>query len=423
MRILLSGATGFIGSHLLDALLAEGHEVTAVARHAGMARTGVSWLQADFASDTAQSVWEPRLEGIDAVINTVGIFRESGRQRFDTLHTATPIALFGACAAAGVGTVIQLSALGADSHASTAYHLSKKRADDALAKLPLHAAIVQPSLVYGKDGASARAFRTLASMPLALRFGSAPQLVQPIHIDDLCEALVKLLREPAPWHGAARLALVGPRALPFTDYLAALRAAMGMGRLRVLQLPGWLARGLARVAGKLPGALLDADALSMLNRGNSADVADTARLLGRWPRPPEAFIEDARAERMQAKLGWLLPMLRAAIAAVWIATAIVSAGLYPVGQSYVLLERSGIPAALAPLMLYGACLLDLLFGLGTLFLPRRRWLWRAQLALIGFYTVVIAVRLPEFLLHPYGPLTKNLPMLAAIWLLAELEDN
>jgi hypothetical protein len=92
-----------------------------------------------------------------------------------------------------------------------------------------------------------------------------------------------------------------------------------------------------------------------------------------------------------------------------------------VQDSYRLLERSGVPPALGPLMLYGAASFDLLMGLGTLFLKRRRWLWRAQLALIGFYTVVIAFKLPEFLLHPYGPLSKNLPMLAAIWLLAELD--
>jgi hypothetical protein len=74
-------------------------------------------------------------------------------------------------------------------------------------------------------------------------------------------------------------------------------------------------------------------------------------------------------------------------------------------------------------MLYGAATFDLALGLGILLLARRRWLWLAQLGLIGFYTVVIAVKLPEFLLHPYGPLTKNLPMLAAIWLLYELEER
>jgi cell division protein FtsW (lipid II flippase) len=74
-------------------------------------------------------------------------------------------------------------------------------------------------------------------------------------------------------------------------------------------------------------------------------------------------------------------------------------------------------------MLYGAAGFDLALGLGTLLLARRRWLWLLQIVLILFYSVVIAWKLPEFLLHPYGPLTKNLPMLAAIWLLYELEER
>ncbi len=430
MRILLTGATGFIGTHVRDALLAEGHSVRCAARHPGPQRhPRLSWLAVDFSRDTDQSVWQQRLDGIDAVINTVGIFREHDRQRFAALHVDAPRALFAACAAsARPPTVIQLSALGADAKADTAYHLSKKAADDYLASLPLRAYIVQPSLVYGKDGVSARAFKTFASMPCALRLGHAPQLVQPIHVDDVAAAIVNLLRQDSAVHGEAnpaalRVPLVGPRALPFIDYLAALRAALGMGRLRVLTLPDALARAVAAVAGKLPGALLDADALRMLNRGNSADPALTERLLGRAPRSLESFVEDPDAERVQAKLNWLLPVLRAALAAVWIATAIVSAGLYPVADSYRLLERAGVPWAWAPLMLYGAAGFDLLMGIGTLWLKRRRWLWHAQLALIGFYTVVIAWKLPEFLLHPYGPLTKNLPMLAAIWLLAELEET
>ena len=113
------------------------------------------------------------------------------------------------------------------------------------------------------------------------------------------------------------------------------------------------------------------------------------------------------------------------IATVWIATAWVSALVYPAAESYRLLERTGVPAALAPLMLYGAAGLDLLLGVATLALPRARRgpLWLAQLALIAFYSLLIAWRLPEFLAHPYGPLTKNLPMLAAIWLLYELEKG
>ena len=161
----------------------------------------------------------------------------------------------------------------------------------------------------------------------------------------------------------------------------------------------------------------------MLDRGNTADPGPTLRLLGRPARRIASFIVDPGAERARAKLDWLLPVLRMSIAVVWIFTAIVSAFVYPAAESFDLLARTGIPPPLQPLMLYGAAAFDLLLGIGILVLKRRRWLWLMQLALIGFYTVVIAIKLPEFLVHPYGPLTKNLPMLAAIWLLYVLEKE
>ncbi|MET0982063.1 MAG: SDR family oxidoreductase [Telluria sp.] len=428
MRILLTGASGFIGQHLLQALLADGHHVVCAVRTPHTSTDPrLSYVHADFAKDTDKSVWLARLSGVEAVINTVGIFRESGSQRFERLHLETPRALFAACAESDhVRIVIQLSALGADREADTRYHLTKRAADDYLASLPLRAYIVQPSLVYGKEGTSARVFKGLASMPFALRFGSAPQRVQPVHIDDVVGAILALLRHRlpmAPGVTAMRVPLVGPEALPFTDYLARLRRAMGLGRLRVLPLPGALARMMAKCGRWLPGGLLDEEALRMLDRGNTGAPVVISQLLGRPLKTIDEFVTDPRAERTLAKLTWLLPALRWSIVAVWIATAIVSFGLYPVEASYDLLARTGIPPALQPLMLYGAASFDLLLGLGIAFLPRRRWLWLVQLALIGFYTVLIAFKLPEFLLHPYGPLTKNLPMLAAIWLLYELEED
>ena len=423
MHILLTGANGFIGRHLQAALLKQGHHVTCATR-SPIALPGeqVTHLSIDLKRDTDKSIWLPRLRDVDVVINAAGIFKQTSQQSFAALHTEAPCALFAACAdSSSVKLVIQLSALGADEGADTPYHLSKKKADDYLASLPLRAYVVQPSLVYGPDGASAKLFKVLASMPFTLRFGPAPQLVQPIHVDDVVAAIAALVREPLPANGSGvqRIALVGPVALPFTDYLATLRAALGLGKLRVLRLPSVL----ARMAAGLRIGLFDRDTLRMLDRGNHADATLTTGLLGRAPRAPDSFIENPAAERAHAKLGWLLPVLRYAIASVWIATAIVSAGLYPAALSYELLERTGIPPAYGPLMLYGASAFDLLLGLGIVLLSHRRWLWLMQLGLIGFYTVVIAWKLPEFLLHPYGPLTKNLPMLAAIWLLYELEDK
>jgi uncharacterized protein YbjT (DUF2867 family) len=420
MHILLTGATGFIGSHLAPLLLAQGHEVLSAGRHRA-ADERIGFIEADFAHDSAKADWMARLKNVDVVINAVGIISETAGQSFAALHTQTPAALFAACVEAGVKLVIQISALGADENAVTPYQLSKRAADDYLATLPIASRIVQPSLIYGAEGASSRMFRTIATLPLSVRFGSAPQLVQPIHIDDVCAAIAALVREPAGAH-SERIALVGPRAVAFPDYLAALRRQMGLGRQYTLSMPSWIARAVAHVAGLLPGSALTPDTFDMLARGNTADAGAVTGLLGRPPRDVTAFIDHPRAERQLAQLGWLLPLLRVSIAMVWLWTAWVSAFVYPVQESYALLARSGVPGPLAPLMLYAASAFDLAMGIACLAL-RRRWIWLAQLALIGFYTVVIALKLPEFIWHPYGPLSKNLPMLAAIWTLYELEKR
>jgi len=420
--VLLTGASGFIGSRLAEALVAAGHEVVCAVRDPSRWSEGrYRTLQADFLRDTAPEAWRPRLAGIDVVINAVGIIREKGAQTFSRLHEEAPRALFQACADVGVRLAIQVSALGADQHAQSRYHLSKKRADDFLAALPVRSVIVQPSLVFGAGGTSAALFTMLASLPLIALPGRGEQQIQPVHVDDVVAAIVALLTHPVP--SGARVALVGPEPMSLRCFLAKLRRAMGLGNARFALVPLPLVR-LAAAAGRfLPGSLLDAETLQMLERGNTGDPAQITSLLGKAPRAPSAFITDTRGMRVQAQLDWLLPMLRFSIALVWIITGIVSLGLYPVEDSYALLARVGITGLLAPVMLYGAALLDLGFGIATLMLRRRRLLWWAQAAVILFYTLIISWRLPEFWLHPYGPLLKNLPMLAAIWLLLELEEN
>ncbi len=429
MRILLTGASGFIGARLLARLTGAGHEVVCAGPAGGPPPPGCTdRVAADFAAPMRPADWLPSLAGVQVVINTVGIFRESRRASFEAVHTRSAAALFDACAAAGVQRVIQLSALGADDAADTPYHLSKRAADQHLLSLGLDAVVVQPSLIFGTDGASARRFLTLAALPVLLLPAGGQQPVQPVHVDDVVAALHRLAEGRGDRPGRV-IALVGPRPLTLADYLAALRVAMQLPPAPRLAVPAPLVALAARLGARLPGALLDPASWRMLQRGNTAPADDTARLLGHAPRDASRFVPGGAvpALRLQAQMGWLAPLLRLSIALVWIVTGIVSLGLYPVTDSYALLSRAGVPVALQPLALYGAALLDLALGVLTLWPAlsprRRRLLWLAQAALMLGYTLIITLRLPEFWLHPYGPILKNLPMLAVLALLLVLEER
>ncbi|MDB5942606.1 MAG: hypothetical protein JWQ13_2172 [Ramlibacter sp.] len=420
VRILIIGATGFIGRALATELRRRGHQVVAASRQpASQAET----LQVDFAQVPPASWWLPRLAGIDAVVNAVGILREQRDQRFDALHTHAPVELFLACVAARVGIVIQVSALGADEHAQSRYHLSKRAADEVLRTLALRGAIVQPSLVYDLGGESAGLFNKLASLPVLALPRRGQVQVQPVHLSDVVDGIAALLEAPPP--SIQTIAFAGPQPLSLREYLARLRKVLGWGRALVLPFPQALFVAMASVAGRVPGSFLDRETAGMLLRGNTAPAGPLQRLLGHPARPVEAFLdkEQALAARTCAALAIFLPLLRLGLALLWLWTAAVSLGLYPVQESYALLARVGLVGALATVALYSAALIDLALGVATLAAPARwrRWVWAAQLALIAGYTVLISLFLPEYWLHPYGPISKNIPIIAAIALLWALE--
>lgn len=421
LRILVTGASGLIGGALARALVQQGHTVVAVVRRppAQARARGMVVLQADLAEVPSAHWWAERLRGVDLVVNAAGIFRAHGRQRMETLHTQAPRALFEGAALAGVPRAVQISALGSDAQAASAYHRSKHAADQALRALPLTALIVQPSLVYAPAGASTRLFQALAALPL-LALPATPARVQPLHLDDLVLAVLRWIGDAAA--PGMTLAALGAQPLGLAAYLATLRRALGWQRpARVLHVPPRLAVAAAALLGHLPGSTVDAEAVRMLLRGNTGDAAAITGLLGRAPRAPAAFVAPTERSvlRQAAALQALLPLGRASVAAVWLWTAAVSLGLYPVAGSLALLADFGLHGAPARAALYAGALLDLVLGLATLLAPRRHMgrVWCAQLLVIAGYTALITLRMPHWWLHPYGPLSKNLPLLVLIGVL------
>ena len=269
MNILLTGASGFIGKHILDALHAAGHQVTLVGRRQGF----------DFNRMLTVADWLPHVQGMDVVINSVGIIAETPAQSFAVVHEQAPVALFAACAAAKVRRVIQISALGVDEEGFTAYQRSKKVADDALRRLGLDWFVLRPSLVYGAGGKSAALFARLAALPVIPVVGDGKQMIQPVHISDVVATVMQCLHA-AP--ARRTLDVVAAYPLTLVEWLQQIRQAQGKRVAAVFPVPLPLVMAGAAV-GRFVVPMLHPDNLRMLQAGNTAAVQPLATFLGRMP--------------------------------------------------------------------------------------------------------------------------------------------
>jgi uncharacterized protein YbjT (DUF2867 family) len=427
MNILLTGATGFIGNHLLRFLLQQGHSVTACCRNPQqllLHTDNLKTLAIDFATATLVDSWLPHLNGIDAVINCVGIIAETKNQTFAELHKLAPIALFQAAAQVGVKKVIQVSALGADEKAESAYHLSKRAADDALRNLPLDWFILQPSIVYGHGAQSTALFHALAALPVHVLPDGGQQQLQPIHVDDLVAVVSVCLKPDTP--AQQTLALVGSNPVSYVDLLQKLRRRLGKSPAATISLPQSYVLIAASLGKWLGEPILSKDNMAMLNRGNTADPNGITQLLGRLPvsMNQKLFEKPAtQAERWHAQLYFLKPVLCFAIALVWLWSGITSLFFYPHQLSYQLLAATGVTGIAAPLALYGLAAMDIGLGLATLFRYHTSKLLSWQIAIVLVYTLIVAITLPEFIIHPFGALLKNIPFLLCLFIYRQLEGE
>lgn len=109
-------------------------------------------------------------------------------------------------------------------------------------------------------------------------------------------------------------------------------------------------------------------------------------------------------------------LIRIVLATIWVMTGILSFGIFPQQESLQLLAKVGLHGEVALFALYGSASLDVLLGILTVTLPKI-WLWRIQAALVIVYSILIAIFLPSYWLHPFAPILKNLPILLLLWIL------
>ncbi|MFV1982720.1 MAG: SDR family oxidoreductase [Thiohalomonadales bacterium] len=427
MNILITGASGFIGSHLTNALINQGHQVTAANHKISVNKIpnqSIKTIECDFNNDTTPEKWINRLDNIDIVINAVGIIKETKTQKFKIIHTDTPIALFKACEITAVKKIIQISALGADESAFSQFHISKKIADNLLMTLNIDWVVIMPSVVFGSGANSMNLFKAMAALPITPLVATGNQLIQPIHINDFCAAVIKLVKHEH--YRNIKIAFVGADEISLKNLFILLKKWLSISSYHFVQVPYSIVLLLSKVSDLLPVSSITSDSIKMLHHGNVSNVAAFTHYFGFKPLSiSEALrqIPAHQADRWQAKLIWLKPLLRISIAFVWIFTGVTSLFMYPLESSYALLKQVGITTQLAAIVLYSAALMDFLLGLATLFNYRLKQTGLIQISIISAYTIIISLFLPEQWLHPFGAISKNLPLILASLIIIILHDK
>ncbi|RED54278.1 NAD(P)H-binding protein [Aestuariispira insulae] len=425
MKILLTGANGFIGGHILSALRVAGHEVVAAVRNPDRfpRLEKVTVIRADMNRDVSPADWAGRLDGVDAVINCAGILQQRHGQSIWAIHRDAPVALFKACDEAGIGKVIQISAIGTE--AATDYAASKKAADDYLQAGSQNWVILRPSLVYAQGSYGGTSMlRALAVMPFFVPvIGSGEQCFTPIHADDLARLVVQALETD----GLDRRIIepCGPENIELADLVMRLRRWLGIRGGHILRVPRWLV-GLGAWFGDRVGVgPLTSTSLAQLDFGTDADPRAFRETIG-WEgrRLDDALAQNPAQvqDRLHARLYNLRPLVWISLIVLWLWSGMLG---FLTDDAFVARygDALGLGAEIIPWVGPVTGLWDLV--LAGLVLARYKVVRTGalQLATIAAYTAGITFAQPDIWLDPFGSLLKNIPILVLILIWMVLEDE
>ena len=294
-RIGLFGGTGFVGSYLVDALLAANLQPVLLVRRGSEDKV----TQADKCRivsgdiDDAEAIRQVA-DASDAIIYNIGILRELPQRgiTFDKLQYEAARRVMDAAAASGVRRFLLMSANGVRPD-GTAYQSTKYLAEEYLQNLGLDWTVFRPSVLFG-DPRGRMEFATqlcdeIIDSPLPaplfhpglLPFGAGRFTMSPVHVSDVAAAFVAALQNPRTI--GQTLHLGGPETISWREILVRLAAARGRGKL-MLPAPALGVMAAAALLDRFESFPITRDQIRMLLEGNAASP-DDLKQLGIEPRP------------------------------------------------------------------------------------------------------------------------------------------
>ena len=234
--IVITGGSGYVGSHLVRRLAETGRPVRALVRSRARAEAegrleglAVEWVEADV---TRPETLPPALEGASAVMHTVAIAIEKGGRTYEAINFQGTVNMVEACKAAGVRRFINLSQLGADARLPYRFLASKGKAQDYVYASGLEWTTFYPSVIWGPEDEFANTFARLVPLsPLIYPIVDKKARFQPVWVEDVVTALVKSLDDRTTIGQGYELG--GPEVLTLEEIERRTLAAIGARRLLI----------------------------------------------------------------------------------------------------------------------------------------------------------------------------------------------
>lgn len=281
-RVLVTGATGFVGGHLAEELLRRGIGVGVLARNpekaGGLEGRGVEFRPGDVLEAETLD-----FSGFDAVIHLVGIIREVGGQTFERVHYDGTVNVVEAAKRAGVRRYVHMSALGTRPDAKSEYHRTKYMAEEYVRGSGLPYVVFRPSVIFGERGEFTKMLADFFRNPFFVPvIGSGESKMQPVSVGDVARLFADALTNEKAANKTFELG--GPKAFAFNELLDEAGRQLGKKRLK-LHVPLGVAFVMASVFERvLPKPPLTKDQLIMLQEGSVCDTSEAAEVFGidRW---------------------------------------------------------------------------------------------------------------------------------------------
>jgi uncharacterized protein YbjT (DUF2867 family) len=215
--ILLTGATGTVGSALLRRLIAAGTPVRCLVRdpkRLGPERVRVQIVLGDLADPSS---FRNALRGVDTVVHLAASIRDQPRGSIEELNAVATLRLARAAERAGARRFVFASAMGASLQSPTRFFRAKALARRAVETVDLETTVVSPSIVYTPGDPWLTLLERMSYLPAMPVAGSGDSLFQPVWAEDVADSLMAMLngRSGPSENGRRSFELAGPETLSY----------------------------------------------------------------------------------------------------------------------------------------------------------------------------------------------------------------